>query len=1353
MNQKEVLKKIDEAAKAGKTELDLSHNNLRSLPAEIGQLKNLTKLWLHDNNLTSLPAEIGQLKNLTELRLRYNPLKEPPPEIVEQGTGAVLAYLQELSKSTTRYWRGKLFMVGDGGVGKTHLLYALSREQTPEYLEATHGIEIKPLDLPHPKEDGVEMTLNCWDFGGQQIYHATHQFFFTNRSLFLLVWNSRMGFGQNQYEWLDTIKALAPDSPVLLVATHIDERDATLPYKDLKSKYPNIVGQWGVSCTEDYGIGELTNAIAQEASKLPQMGSQWPNSWAEITNEIQAIKNNYLLSEELFSIMAKHGVKGKDAGVLTHLLHDLGEIIFFENDENLNDFVILNYEWLTITVLKILDDEDIIKKNGVVTRDCIDAIWRDIGNKQIRKYLADLMVKFGLWYRISGTGDKYLLVSHLQVSGAGFEDRWDSIKVRKGCEEISIKFVLSSVPTSLLTRFIVRAHEYATDTIWRTGGLFAEEKGNGSLGLFKADLNTKCLILAVRGSMPQEFFMVLRSILEQILEMFPGLYIKRTVPCPGHARGKCSHEFDLGYLERAKKAGRWGVECPLVMEDVSVDEMIDKTRSQEYVVEKDMVALLGSAHKIAERERERYEAKLLIVGEANTGKTELVKAFYGEEFGGETATQGVLIRPLKLKHPEKPGVEMRLNLWDFGGQEIQHATHQFFYSERTLFLLVFNARENYEKAKLNDWLELIQARASVQAENKSGKEGWRVPVLLVATHCDLWRPDIPYNELQSQFSGIDFLGMVKVSNKPSRWGIKELLERLAVEASKLPYMGMDWPKDWQRFEDMIGERLEKKKNCMNVGELWRLMDSAGVSTESREPLARALDGMGKIKIFLDDDRLEEAVVLNPQWLTNRIARVLKNEDETKKEICKHAILEKHHWGKLWAEENEKTHRLFVQMMRSFDLVYGLGDKPNDAWLVVQLLSYQLRKTDATRRDELWSSFEGYPEIGMKFRFEQSVPPGIPTWFIAREHRFSLDLHWRLGVLLGDRPEEPRHIGLVQSFPEQRYVQIRVRGPMPHNFFALLRDGLELTLRRFPGLDIKRTVPCPGHNGEKCKHEFEFDNLQGAIELNKDKIQCPVTFKDVLIAELMFGLHWCMEGEVIKRIAELQQEMARDHSVMLDEQLKNSDELKKGLQLLLTESQDLKELAERGFTSLFNAAQKLEESHCPNVFTIMPKGDQGWAGNMFGQKMQLQLYCHAPGHWHPTCTGGGYEIKQPAEWLKTMAPYIVKLAKVLKYAAPLAGPAVGLASAAFAEQFKYQLKMMEELAKKLGDGSNVGRAALLGGIGKMGRLEQAEGAPLRALRELLDKVDSKHDWGGLKKILTPEGHFLWLCEDHAKEYQA
>jgi hypothetical protein len=42
--------------------------------------------------------------------------------------------------------------------------------------------------------------------------------------------------------------------------------------------------------------------------------------------------------------------------------------------------------------------------------------------------------------------------------------------------------------------------------------------------------------------------------------------------------------------------------------------------------------------------------------------------------------------------------------------------------------------------------------------------------------------------------------------------------------------------------------------------------------------------------------------------------------------------------------------------------------------------------------------------------------------------------------------------------------------------------------------------------------------------------------------------------------------------------------------------------------------------------------------------------------------------------------------------------------------------------------------------------------LRALRKLLGEVDPEQEWGRLKKVLTPEGHYLWLCKEHAKEYR-
>jgi hypothetical protein len=85
-----------DAAKTGQTELDLSNKKLASLPAELGKLTNLITLVLDHNQLTAIPAELGKLTNLQRLSLDNNPkLTSPTVEVVEDGTEAILMYLQE----------------------------------------------------------------------------------------------------------------------------------------------------------------------------------------------------------------------------------------------------------------------------------------------------------------------------------------------------------------------------------------------------------------------------------------------------------------------------------------------------------------------------------------------------------------------------------------------------------------------------------------------------------------------------------------------------------------------------------------------------------------------------------------------------------------------------------------------------------------------------------------------------------------------------------------------------------------------------------------------------------------------------------------------------------------------------------------------------------------------------------------------------------------------------------------------------------------------------------------------------------------------------------------------------------
>ncbi len=50
------------------------------------------------------------------------------------------------------------------------------------------------------------------------------------------------------------------------------------------------------------------------------------------------------------------------------------------------------------------------------------------------------------------------------------------------------------------------------------------------------------------------------------------------------------------------------------------------------------------------------------------------------------------------------------------------------------------------------------------------------------------------------------------------------------------------------------------------------------------------------------------------------------------------------------------------------------------------------------------------------------------------------------------------------------------------------------------------------------------------------------------------------------------------------------------------------------------------------------------------------------------------------------------------------------------------------------------------------ITQAEGAALREFHSLLLELDERRTWGGLKRVLTPTGDFLWLCPRHFREFE-
>jgi len=128
-----------------------------------------------------------------------------PNEIKEQGAAAVADYLEELEKGATRLNEARIIILGEKGAGKTCIARKLvdpNAEMTTDD-ESTAGVDTTLWKL---EEDNINVRI--WDFAGHTVTHAVHQFFLSERCLYLLVYDGRTEDRNRLIYWLDHMKIM-----------------------------------------------------------------------------------------------------------------------------------------------------------------------------------------------------------------------------------------------------------------------------------------------------------------------------------------------------------------------------------------------------------------------------------------------------------------------------------------------------------------------------------------------------------------------------------------------------------------------------------------------------------------------------------------------------------------------------------------------------------------------------------------------------------------------------------------------------------------------------------------------------------------------------------------------------------------------------------------------------------------------------------------------------------------------------------------------------------------------------------------------------------------------------------------